>query len=127
MRPGNTHPQAACLQPFGDNVKRGADRACRFQNHQVAALDVRRDALGGLLNVLKIRLVPILEWRRHRDDEDIGRLREQRCGEISGLDRRLQQDVEIWLLDVRLALVDRVDDLLVDVHTHHFVALGAEQ
>ena len=75
----------------------------------------------------EIGLVVIVQRCRHGDDEDIRRLRLERGPQPAGLHRRLDQHVEVRLLDMDLGPVDGVDHMGGHVDTEHVIALGGQE
>ena len=55
----------------------------------------------------------------HGDDEGVGGLGARRRGELAGGDGAADQDVEVGLDDVHLALVDEGDGFFVDIDAKH--------
>ena len=62
------------------------------------------------------------EGRGHRDHEDVGGRNAGRGLEQAALDHRLHQPVEIDLLDMDFAAIDRVDHVLRDIDPVHRAA-----
>ena len=61
----------------------------------------------------------VVERGRHGDDEHVGGLDLRRGAQHSARDDALDQAVEIDFLDMDLARIDRVDDVLRDVDAQH--------
>src|SRR3546814_13806789 len=65
--------------------------------------------------------------RRHGDDEGVGRRDLGRGGERAARYDALDETIEVDFLDMHLAVVDGVDDMLADVDAGDLVARARDQ
>ena len=103
--------RAACRDQVAQCLGR-ADRRGRFEDHRVAALEHLGDGFAGSEDIGDVRGVVGIEGRRDGNDEDIGGGDFGRSLEQAARDDALDQAVEIDLLDMDFAAVDRIDDRL---------------
>ena len=100
-------------------LRGGADRRGRFEDHHVAAGEHRRDRVRRRLDIAEIGRAVVVERGRHRDHEGIGRLRPGGGAQLAERGRGPQQHVEIGLGEIGLAGIDRGDHARVDVDPDH--------
>ena len=114
---------AAQVRPqFGDQIAQGlrrADRRGRFQDDHVAGLEHRGNRAPGRQHEAEVGGVVGIEWRRHGNDENIGWLHRTTGGKQAATDDSMDQTVEIGLLDVDRAPVDRLDHLGRNIDAQH--------
>jgi hypothetical protein len=121
-----TSSRAERREPLVDALRR-ADRRRGLEHHHRARRDHGRDRLGGGVDVADVRRVVLAERSGDRDDEHVGGLRSQRGAQVPGRDGGLHEDVELGLLHVDAARVDRGDDVGVHVDAQHTMAFRREQ
>ena len=112
-------------EPSGHAVRR-ADGRGRLQDDQVALGEHRGDAARRRLDVGEVRLVVVLERRRHRDHEDVGGLGHEGRAEGARAHGPAHEGVELGLDDVDAAAVDHLDDARVDVDADHLHAAAGD-
>jgi hypothetical protein len=107
-----------------------ADRRGRFEDDEITCGDDGREGARRGFDEGEIREAGAIsrdgERRRDGEDEDVCRGRLEGCLEIAGLHRRAHEDVEVRLLNVDPAAVDRIDHRRGDVDADNVTTLRRE-
>ncbi|QGG47285.1 Putative nucleotide sugar dehydrogenase [Heliorestis convoluta] len=103
-------------QPLSNRLCR-SHRTGRLQNNQISRLYIGRNSTRRRLNIRKIRHMPLLKRRRHRQNKNISLFRIHRSLQIPTMDSRLHQNIQIRLINMDLTTINRLHSLRIHINT----------
>ena len=115
------------LRQTGAHRLGGADRRGGLDDDQVPCPKSRREALDRAIEGAEIGAVVGPDGSRHRDDERVGGLRLAPGPEPARGNRFCDRPAQARLADRRLARVDGLDSLRIDIDAEHVGSAGRKQ